>query len=93
MPKMHNTRLQRSQELLRILELGPSSVEDREKYDLWFKTWVKRQLIDLIPELRKHMQETKDQTPPETPYSDGPMGHLPNVLPARPKLPEEKSDA
>lgn len=62
MPKTTNTRKQRADDLLKTLERGPSifnpkksivEEEFRERYDLWFRTWILRQFIDLVPELRK----------------------------------------
>lgn len=62
MPKVIDTRKQRAAELQRMLTDGPhmampyeklSQEEIKQHYDLWFNTWIKRELMELIPELRK----------------------------------------
>lgn len=65
MPKTSNTRKQRAKELLRQIETGPSSLRgehgcDLESYELWMTTWIRNELIDLIPELRRSAAQ-KDQ--------------------------------
>ncbi len=42
-------------ELVESLERGPASLseEDKNKYDLWCKTWIMPSVKKLIPELRK----------------------------------------
>ena len=73
MPKVTNTRKQRATELLETIRKGPCDVDDavvsvageresmRPGYDLWFKTWIERELIDLIPELRKLNQPSSSE--------------------------------
>lgn len=67
MPKVTNTRKQRANELLARIKRGPSSIDEthefdgsattaeqrRKRYNTWFESWVRCELIDLIPELRK----------------------------------------
>ena len=76
MPKITNTRAQRAAELLKTIERGPSSLDDvphdritgelmtaaelRRTYALWFTTWIRRELVDLVPELRTAAKLTRD---------------------------------
>ena len=61
MPKVINTRKQRARDLYCKIVAGPSlampgqrlSQEEISKgYDLWFSSWIDKEIIDLIPELR-----------------------------------------
>jgi len=59
-----------AEKLFETLATGPISIDDitkgrshseperlRENYDLWFRSWVRNQLIDLIPQLSKEAAE------------------------------------
>jgi hypothetical protein len=65
MPKVTGTKKQRAIELLRLLEEGPSfpsidgplsdpkaAAAAEELYRLWSRSWVLRDLRELVPELR-----------------------------------------
>lgn len=69
MPKVNNTRAQRAARLLEMIEQGPASLGDvpndaitgepltaaemRRRYRIWFESWVRPEMLDLVPELRK----------------------------------------
>jgi len=62
MPKTINTRKQRARTLLERIERGPHMAMPHEKlnqeeithhYKTWMSTWIRNELIDLVPELRR----------------------------------------
>jgi hypothetical protein len=68
MPKVHNTRKERAVRLFRRLVDGPSLSEPFDgsaytanqatvDYRRWSRSWIIGDLIDLVPELRKHKEE------------------------------------
>lgn len=64
MPKIHDTRMQKATQLFARIEHGPSidlvgvdgipitSLEYRRRYHAWFESWIREDLIRLVPELR-----------------------------------------
>lgn len=71
MPKVIDTRRQRAQALLDRILRGPSfsgplrsgevygPEEYSRQYRLWMNSWIKNQLIDLVPELRAAAKAAK----------------------------------
>ena len=55
MPKATDTRRDRAKKLLELIKCGPSTMRENpglaESYDLWAKSWILRELVDLVPEL------------------------------------------
>ncbi|GAG20591.1 unnamed protein product [marine sediment metagenome] len=49
-------------ELVETLERGPASLdkEQKERYDLWCRTWILPKIRKLIPELRKKDKLNKE---------------------------------
>lgn len=73
MPKVKNTRKQRAEQLVELLQKGPAFLEEKERaagsgdephdlkwrYVLWVNTWVMPELRDLVPELKLPPPELK----------------------------------
>lgn len=61
MPKVTDTKRDRAKRLFESIKRGPASVRDdpklAEQYDLWARTWVLQELIDLVPALREIRDE------------------------------------
>jgi len=72
MPKAVDTRKQRANELLARIKRGPffsstpgldgpySPKLAAEGYKLWMESWIKNELIQLVPELRKAKKENEN---------------------------------
>jgi len=70
MPRIHNTRKERAERLLERCKRGPSIsaypgevLTDKiisAHYKAWAESWILGDLIDLIPELKKHKGENPD---------------------------------
>jgi hypothetical protein len=66
MPKMTGTKKQKAEELLTRIQRGPSfdeiglskftPCEAERQYRLWMKSWIRDDLINLIPELKEYKE-------------------------------------